>query len=423
MTVYFSRQRNRWLYNFTLNGERHSAYCVDPESGAHAANRSEAKRIETLIRARAIKDGAAAQRQPAGNYSLAEAFAAYAARREGSRSWSNQRGYMQELLDFFGPATPVTDIDEAFIWRYVRHARQQPRMIYVRGPKAAGAPGAGNRGALFRPAVPPVMRSDSTINRYLDALRAALDVAHRSRLPNGQRALPDPPTVPHLRESERIPNPVPDSDILRIVEAARRTPGLGHLADAVMLARLMGFRLDELVTLETQQVVISEEWRGVRLNGDRTKGRRDEFVPASPEAAALLARLVGEAETAKQRRLILYRPKGRGAPRPVSSLKRAWASAQAAAGLDGRYRFHDLKASFVTASARIASGPTTQGLARHRSFSTTQRYLKIVDREKTAAMDLLAMSFGDATTEAPAASVRKQDLQTEMRGRARKIAK
>ena len=63
-------------------------------------------------------------------------------------------------------------------------------------------------------------RSDSTINRYLDCLRSILGVAYEARDWTGKRVLEDLPDLPDLREPIHLPRPIPDADLMRIMEAA-----------------------------------------------------------------------------------------------------------------------------------------------------------------------------------------------------------
>ena len=60
------------------------------------------------------------------------------------------------------------------------------------------------------------------------------------------------------------------------------------------------------------------------------------------------------------------------------------------AGLDGKHRFHHLKASYTTALAQVAPDPVVQELSRHKEFATTERYIRVADEAKRAAVDAVA---------------------------------
>ena len=46
----------------------------------------------------------------------------------------------------------------------------------------------------------------------------------------------------------------------------------------------------------------------------------------------------------------------------------------------------------MTSVARQASGTVTKELARHVSFKTTERYISLVDEDKRAAVDKIAVA-------------------------------
>jgi integrase len=375
MTVF---QRGvRWKYDFWHAGIRHVGYCIDPVTGADAANKTDAKRIETMARATVMATAKPAAPPPAA-FTVAEMFSAYAVRKQHLKDFVNKRVYIAELLSWFGAATDVVEISEQRVWEYIAWCREQPVLVYRGGGKAKTPE---ERSRLYAPT--DRKRMDSTINRYLVTLREALGIAH------GLKKIDDLPKVPKLTEAERLPRPVSDDDIQAIIVAAPP-----HLGEAVALARLMGFRKAEIFSLTVTQVDFNN--RCVWLAAEDTKGGRDEAVPASDEALALLRRLVGQARDRGTAHLITYAKKrvGKGGERyveflPVRNPKRAWATACRSLGIV--HRFHDTKASYVTAIAHVAPAAVTQRLARHKSYETTQRYLRVADEAARAAVEAASM--------------------------------
>ncbi len=65
--------------------------------------------------------------------------------------------------------------------------------------------------------------------------------------------------------------------------------------------------------------------------------------------------------------------------------------------------FHDTNASYVTAAV-------TQQLARHRSYETTKRYLRVADEAARNAVEAIPMK---AFANAAASPSRKQESQTD----------
>lgn len=383
MTVFFNKARGRWQYDFVLDGVRHAGQARDSATGEPARNRTDAKRIEEALRVAARASAKAPEVPPPGAYMLAQAISAWSARKRGMDNWVNNQVYAREILRHFGAATPVTAIDEAMIWGYVAWSRDQHVRIWAGGSRKPTVEDAGDD-SLWR--TTDRKRSDSTINRYLNVIRESLRLSHEARDGLGRRLLPVLPKVPELAEPVSVPRPIPDADLERIAKAAP-----GYLADAILLARNMGFRLDELTTLRPDQVDVTA--RGVWLEAAQTKANRATFKPANGAAWEVLDRRRREALQLGLDRILFWpRPIGRGEVewRPIRSFKRAWTSALTRAGLAGRYTWHNTKASFVTAIGAVASARVTRDLAEHRDASTTDRYLAVMDEAKRAAVEAAA---------------------------------
>ncbi len=133
MSVYYNSARSRWLYDFEFAGKRFAGYCKDPSSGEPAKNKTQAKRIEALMRAAAIAAAEAETTKPnrASAYTVAQMFAEFASRKCTGRNWSNEQGYVRELIAFFGADTPVDQITEARVWDYITWSRNQPVKVYM----------------------------------------------------------------------------------------------------------------------------------------------------------------------------------------------------------------------------------------------------------------------------------------------------
>lgn len=410
MSIYFNKPRGEWLYNFVVRGERHSAYCVDPDTGERARNRTDAKRIEDKLKV-AARDARPAPVAPDA-YILAQALAAYIPRKRGKANWQNERTYIHEVTTWFGAWRPIVGITEALCWEYIAWAREQPVLIYAGGRRKPTDEERRTKPArLFRPAPAGRKRDDATINRYLNPLREALRIAHETPDPADpakvRRLLAYLPKIPRLDEPEDVPRPISDEDLLRIVAASPE-----HLADAVMLVRNMGFRKAEVFAIEDAQ--FDAALRGVYLWAEDTKGKRGEFVPANEAAMAILLRRRAGARALGIRHLFWYVPPGSQAdgspkpPRTIRNPKRAWRTALRTLGLAGQHTFHNTKASFVTQTALTSSAAVTQQAARHKDPRTTQRYIKVADPVRRAAADSISFAVPIAAT----GSARKQDSQT-----------
>ncbi|MCA6303678.1 MAG: tyrosine-type recombinase/integrase [Phenylobacterium sp.] len=409
MTVFFNRARGRWHYDFVVGGVRHAGQARDPATGAPARTKGEAKAIEEALRV-AARAAAVAPAPPApAAYTLAMAIAAWSVAKRGRDNWANNAVYAREILAHFGPATPVAAIDAAAVRAYVAWASAQPVRVWAGGTRRP-RPEDADDPALWRAA--GRTRAPATVNRYLNVLRESLRMAHEARDGAGRRLLPVLPRVPELAEPAAAPRPIPDEALARIVAVAAP-----HLADAILLARNMGFRLDEMTSIRPDQV--DDAARGVWLDAAQTKAARGTFKPAPAAAWAVLERRAAEARALGLDRILFWpRPAGRapdGSPRarwePVRSFKTAWRGALARAGLAGRWRWHDLKASFVTAVARHGRPATVQQLAEHRHASTTARYLAVFDEDKRAAVEAAQWS--------PTGPTPNPESQSPRRGKAR----
>jgi integrase len=389
MTVFYNKTRGHWAYDFQLKGQRYAQACKDPLTGNLAENKTEAAAIEERIRARLLLESDCRKQTNPRDYTLAQAFAAYLGQMKPGSHKNTVVIHVRELLIWFGPATPLYQISDGRVLEYITWAREQKIKTWIAGPHRKKNTGKGEWKNTDR------RRSDSTINRYLTTFRTALRMAHAARDPHtGMPLLPAMPKIPHLREMKRLPRPIAQANLDAIIAAAP-----GHLADAIRLTVLMGFRSAEVFGLTCSQVDLPN--KGIWLRAENTKGKRDEFIPASGMALQLLEQLVARARRLGLQHLILYRTGGgkkKESWRPIKNARTAWRRALKQLDLQGQHVFHNTKTTFVTAIAKKFPGAVVQRLARHRNFSTTQRYILVADslmREAVeAATDCLVAGNG-----------------------------
>jgi integrase len=146
---------------------------------------------------------------------------------------------------------------------------------------------------------------------------------------------------------------------------------------------------------------IDREQQALRLPAEVTKANRDELQIANDEAMQLLAwlALFARERNSANEYLVVYTPQGGRKARSIKSLQGAWTSALRRLGLEGRYRFHDIRATYVTQVAMVASSAVTQGLARHKSAATTALYTRVADGAKRAAVLAMRSTSGLASEE------------------------
>jgi integrase len=404
------KRAGSWRCIFQRNGKVEAHPCFDPKTGATASSRSDAKRIEKLIKAHLTVEGdkARAKLRAPETCSLGRVMALYLKAKTGTDDEKNANRYVADLIEFFGVERDAATIGRSDFDSYREWALKQPIRVYLGAgltpEQAAKREATGT--ALWRET--DRTRSASTVRLYWKALKAALRIAHESRDPvTGARLLAEVPALPNIKAPKRKARPIPQGDIGRIIAEAP-----SHVRDAAILSSQMAFRRAEVFALTTEHV--DRERFGVWLRAEETKANEDAFMPANAIAWDVLDRLYVAAigrephpdptfgETATRKHLIVYVPNAgrvttgkyvgvkKSIPRPIRHPTTAWRSLQRRLGIMGKHRWHDLKAAFVSAVGKVASGPTTQALARHADFATTQGYLAVEDPELRAAVDAVA---------------------------------
>lgn len=396
MTTSFNKARGCHVYSFFIDGRRFQGVCIDPRTGEKAKTGAGATRAENAARAEAvkeIKDGA--KPVAAEAYTFGEAVAGYVTVREGENYWRTEERHVTDLLAYYGPDKPLIEFDEVEIEAYARESKKAPCMQYIGGQKPPAHPTAEQYKALWRPMVNGRLRSNSTTNKHLLALQGILKLAHKTK--DRVTRKPRLEIVPDFSDAwlpviKRKPRPIADVHLAGICTDAK-TPD--YVRDAVALVRNMGFRKAEVFGLR-EDVHVDFAGRGIWLDGEDTKGKRDESLHANAEAWAIIERLVAQAR-ARGTPWLFARPIGRQRDgvkgwRPIQNPTKSFYAALARQGIGGKHTFHNTKASFVTATAKVAPGAVVQKRARHKSFATTQRYIDIDAADEVAAADAIGFS-------------------------------
>jgi integrase len=293
-----------------------------------------------------------------------------------SPGWKDRAPIVRELLEFFDPATAMRAIDGARIQDYVTFSLSQPVMVWLGGPAAKAG------GSSFRPHKDGRTRSPARVNRHLVILRACFTRAFATRDPlTGTRAIEEIPAIKDLAEFKRKARPVPEAVLARLAEILPP-----HVMDGVIITLCFGFRRDEAFSLRLPQVDF--EAGGVRLQAHHVKNKEDVFLPGSQFAMGYLRCLAVEADQRATTFLITWRParSDTAAPdaqrwRPIKSPKTAWTTAMKIIMREfgAKWRWHDIRAAFITHVA-LTSGPVpAQRFARHKDFKTTAGYIEVSD--------------------------------------------
>jgi integrase len=375
VTVFFNKQRGRWSFDFWKDGRRHRGYCVDA-LGQDVTSKSAARQAEGVERRRVELEPRIAK---PGELTVAMAIAALAPTWQAQDSWPGRQIWLRDIIDFFGLDSAIASIDQALVDDYVSRCRTAKVKAWSGGPNRDPQDPAHAKYWSTSSRT----RSAATVNLYLGTLRQIFDraAAHRDPM-TGAPVFAWLPTVPEIRRPKRKARPMPDqvsAELMSIMPA--------HVVDAMMLTALFGFRSTEAFTLKRTQI----DWDagGVRLQAEDVKDGEDAFQPASQFALGWLRCLDIEAEQRGLQQLISWRPKKDGPFVPLKKPRAAWRRALAfmRAKYGRAWRWHDLRAAFITQVALHSGGVVAQQLARHSDFATTQGYIEVADEIRRLAAD------------------------------------
>ena len=410
MSVYFDKRRKQWTFDFLIEGRRYSGYCVDKE-GKPVKTKRAAREAEALAKYGARNN----QLQICtADLTFAEAVASLEPNWRDQSDAFNKDRYAKELLKFFGPATPIRLISDIRVQEYVQHARSTPILVWTGGAHAD--PTDPRNARLWRHPQNPKSRSPATINLYLNVLRQIFAQALKFRDPiTGDTILRQVPEVKTLDTPKRKARPVPDMILKEVLAVVPQ-----HVIEAITLTLYFGFRKGEAFRLELRH--IDFDLGGVRLFAEEVKDNEDEFLPGAPEAMAFLRRLANQAEERETTYLISWRRGERQKWRAIKGVRSAWATAMKhiEAKFGTRYRWHDIRAAFITHVAITSGGVAAQSLARHADYETTLAYIHVADEVKRAAANRAAIrpALEFIPTKSP-----RQKSQTAKKQRIRKSRK
>jgi len=224
-----------------------------------------------------------------------------------------------------------------------------------------------------------------TVNRELRSIKAALRKAYRWKY------LPEVPYVEMLKEPVKIPRYCPPDDFARIYQACdvavrprsdAYTPGDWWRA-LIVYCYMTGWRISEPLSLCWDDVSLDQGQATTRA--ENNQGGRDEVVGLHPPVVDHL-RQIADIEP-----MVFNWPHNR---------RTLWVDfhrIQKAAGIENFYGFHDLRRAFATNNATMMTADALQKIMRHRSYTTTQRYITLADQVKRATENLFVPSVLQGT--------------------------
>ncbi len=399
-SVYLQKSTGRWRIDFYHQGRRVHSYAKNLD-GSLSRTRGEAEQAAFRLREALVNPGSfgatsnsaietsvpqvsvAPMHQhasAANSYTLGEAVLSYAAASSGLRSWPSIQGYLSTINLFFGQEFLVNDLDEVKLAEFREWLQSAPILNYRGGPTTPQkskrpeeqlySVRSAKETNVDAESAATAQRSETTVRKYLKALRSVLLMAHRKIDPNdpvGRPYLRAMPAFKNLRDPQGTPRPFP---------AERLSDVLTHLpahAQAVVLGAVFtGWRRGQVCA--SQIAWLDDERRALR-HDSKNKGQREGWTPLSPEGYAFFCALRKQAQAIGSKHFINYREPKSGRWRSIKTIERSWLRALETVGLAGQFRFHDLKAMVLSTMASARVDPRTlQSIGQHSDIETTMKH-------------------------------------------------
>ncbi len=220
--------------------------------------------------------------------------------------------------------------------------------------------------------------SPATVNKELRHVKATLRIAHEWGY------LPKVPKIRMLKEPQKLVRYVTAEHFAALYnacDAAQLPRGLPYSAGVwwrslLTFTYMTGWRIGEPLSLLRDDLDL-EKGHAITRHGDN-KGKRDELVPLHPVVVEHMEQLAAFDPVVfpwhhSRRRLYaeferIHR--AAGIHLPCNEKHEHTDSCYC-------YGFHDLRRAFATVNAETLSADALQSLMRHKSYTTTQRYINM----------------------------------------------
>lgn len=401
MTVFFDPKRNKWRYDFMFNRQRYAGYCDHPKTGVHPKNKTEAKKIEEIIKGtiKGLAPGEVAPPAPVNGFALVEVMSHYLKAMKEKADFKNTQTHARELLSYFGPTIDINHIPPRLPEYKLWALEQKTRVFIGKDPDGNNKYKDGDK-----------LRSPKLVNEYINTLVRAVNSFRRSRPKEHRHLVPEMVDIEYCKVPKRIPTPIAYTESQRLLAAMDPVEHV-HLRLGYLLAINTGMREREITGVLDKQY--NEIERTIFLHPEQTKSDTGRAIYINDIAHGVILEcrkrgnslwkaLQEDAELASSYLdlygirsrgdipLMLYADKKTKALRPVNELwTTAWDTIRKKAGVNRRG--HDTRAAFCTnilsSGASIAAA---KELAGHRSIETTMKYVKAANNELHAAVNQMA---------------------------------
>jgi integrase len=361
MSIYKPKNSPYYHFDFVWKGGRF-------HGSTGAKTKREATRFEELERAKARNGGVA--RPP---ITLDEACGLYQDRVGELPSWSTTRYMIEALIAGIGAGALLSQVTQRELLHLVAKRRDK--------------------------------RSNASVNREIEVWRAVWRWASKARYDVGE--MPDWGAlllkVPAIAPREL--STVEEGDLFTEIRA--------DLFDFCEFALRTGWRKSEVIGLRWSDVDLGARSAATKIKGGDIVRRpltQDMLViianqpKVGPFVFTYVAARTKPTFVDKLGRQQPARKKGDRYPMTSTVLRRPWAAALEAAGVDG-FRFHDLRHTRGTRILRATGNlKAAQRALAHKSIKTTLRYAHATDDDVRQALDA---SESRTIPELPKASTRK----------------
>lgn len=350
MSVYKPKNSPYFQFDFVWKGRR-----VYGSTGCR--NRRDALAYEARERHKLLLP--AKERPP---ITVDEACGLYQDKVGDQPSWPTTRYMLQSLIDGLGAGRLLSDVGQRDLLHFFSRRRAGP----------------GGR-----------IRSNATINREIENARAVWRWAASARYDVGE--MPDWGAL-MLKVPAKAPRELSAAEEPRLFEEIRE-----DLVDFCRFALKTGWRRAELLGLRWADVDF-----GAAIAETRIKGGDIVKRPLTPEMVAIVAgqprvgpfvftyvcRVSKSRYVDRRGRLQPARRKGERYPLTATVLRKPWAAAKAAAGVEA-FRLHDLRHTRGTRILRATGNLVAAKEAlKHRSIKTTMRYAHAFDDDVRRALEV-----------------------------------
>jgi integrase len=244
---------------------------------------------------------------------------------------------------------------------------------------------------------------NGTVNRELEVLARAFRLGHKLGLLNATLGVRDHRLAEASPRAGFFEREQYEAVRRELAAGARTRDARPDLAVAVTIYHEFGWRLDEVLELETRHVNLDEGDHGtLRLDPGATKNDDPRVVYLTPEVRRLLdeqlARVaVLERQLGRKVRCLFPHLRGRRRGERVQDFPKAWASACKRAGCVGMRR-HDFRR---TAARNLVNAGVPERVAMtitgHRTRSMFDRYNIVSPAEQQEAARRIATASAEAS--------------------------